>query len=76
MQATERQLDDAIGRYHPTATIWVSRGRYTFATSDLKASGHFTEPHERKFRRQLSLEVRTLCQRGYFVKIEQTTIEG
>ncbi|ELS32798.1 MULTISPECIES: hypothetical protein [Pseudanabaena] len=76
MQATERQLDEAIGKYYPTATIWVSRGRYTYTTSDLRATGHFTEPDERKFRRQLALELRTLNQRGYFVKVQQTTIEG
>jgi hypothetical protein len=76
MQASERQLDDAIGRYYPTATIWVSRGRYTYTTSDLRGTGYFSEPDERKFRRQLALELRTLSQRGYFIKIEQTTIEG
>lgn len=70
------QTTEAIGRYYPTAIIWVSRGRYTYTTSDLKASGHFTEPNERKFRRQLSLEVRTLIQRGYFVKLQPTTIGG
>jgi len=76
MQATERQLDEAIGRYHPTATIWVSRNRFTYATSDLKASGHFTEPDERKFRRALTLEIYSLNQRGYFVKLQTTNIEG
>jgi hypothetical protein len=77
MQATERQvLDDAIGKYYPTATIWVSRGRYTFATSDLKASGHFADPDERKFRRALTLEIYSLNRRGYFVKLQTTTVEG
>jgi hypothetical protein len=76
MQATERQLDEAIGRYYPTATIWVSRGRYTFAASDLKASGHFADPDERKFRRALTLEIYSLNRRGYFVKLQTTTIEG
>lgn len=75
MQTTER-IQPEIGKYYPTAIIWVSRGRYTYTTSDLKASGHFTEPEERKFRRQLALEVRTLTQRGYFIKLQTTNIEG
>lgn len=75
MQATER-IQPEIGKYYPTAIIWVSRGWYTYTTSDLKASGHYTEPNESKFRRALALEVRTLNQRGYSVKIENTKIEG
>lgn len=75
MQATER-IQPEIGKHYPTAIIWVSRGRYTYGTSDLKASGHFTEPDERKFRRALTLEIYSLNRRGYFVKLQTTNIEG
>jgi hypothetical protein len=74
MQTTER-TEPEIGKYYPTATVWVSRGRYTYGTSDLKATGHFTEPDERKFRRALTLEIYSLNRRGYFVKLQTTTIE-
>lgn len=75
MQTTER-IQPEIGKYYPTAIIWVSRGRYTYTTSDMKASGHFTEPNERKFRRALTLEIYSLNRRGYFVKLKTTNIEG
>lgn len=74
MQSTERATAE-IGKYYPTALIWVSRGRYTYTTSDLRASGHFTDPNERRFRRHLSLEVHSLQKRGYFVRLQTATIE-
>ncbi|MFM7888018.1 MAG: hypothetical protein ACKPCM_15310 [Pseudanabaena sp.] len=78
MQTAEQQAlaTPDIGKYYPTAIVFVSRGRYTYTTSDLKASGHFTEPNERKFRRALTLEIYSLNRRGYFVKLQTTNIEG
>ncbi|WP_156341367.1 hypothetical protein [Pseudanabaena sp. 'Roaring Creek'] len=58
-----------------TATILVSANRYTYVTSDLKATGHFTEPNKRKFRRALALETHCLTQKGYLVQIQHSPIE-
>jgi hypothetical protein len=65
-----------IGKHHPTAIIWVSRGRYTYCSDDGNCTGHFTEPDERKFRRALALEVYLLHTKGYLSRIKHTTIEG
>ena len=70
------QTTEAIGRYHPTAIIWVSRNRFTYATTDGNYTGHCNEPDERKFRRALSLEVYSLHHKGYFTKIQNTFING
>jgi hypothetical protein len=65
-----------IGKAYSTAIIWVSRNRYTFATTDGKFTGHCSEPNPSKFRRALSLEIFCLRQKGYFTRIKHTTIEG
>jgi hypothetical protein len=77
MQQTETQPEIAeIGKTYHTAIIWVSRNRYTYATTDGNYSGHCTEPDERRFRRALSLEIYCLHEKGYFTRIHNTTIEG
>jgi hypothetical protein len=74
---TAQQLQLAeIGKAYFTATIWVSKGRFTYCTEDKKSSGHCAEPNERKLRRSLSLEVFCLRLKGYDVRIKHTTIEG
>ncbi|MFN8779892.1 MAG: hypothetical protein ACK5ZI_11030, partial [bacterium] len=65
-----------IGKAYSTAIIWVSRNRYTYATTDGKFTGHCSEPNPSKFRRALSLEIFCLRQKGYFTRIKHTTIEG
>jgi hypothetical protein len=76
METAQQPKLAEIGKTYHTAIIWVSKGRYTYCSDDLKASGHFIEPNPSKFRRALSLEVFCLRQKGYFTKIKHTTIEG
>jgi len=76
MKTTQQSKLAEIGKVYHTAIIWVSRGRFTYATTDGKFSGHCTEPSPAKLRRALSLEVYALRRNGYFTRIKHTTIEG
>lgn len=76
MQTKEQTELAEIGEAYSTAIIWVSRDRYTYATTDGKFTGHCSEPNAKKFRRALSLEVFCLHQKGYFTRIKHTNIEG
>lgn len=76
MQTAQQARLAEIGKAYFTATIWVSKGRFTYCTDDRKSSGHCTEPNERKLRRSLWLEVFCLRAKGYDVHIKHTTIEG
>jgi hypothetical protein len=76
MQTAQQAPLAEIGRTYHTAIIWVSKGRFTYCTTDGKYQGHCAEPSPSKLRRALRLEIYCLRRKGYFTRIKYTTIEG